>query len=134
MVMNKTIVCPFCKATLTLPSSTRRVTVQCPRCERDFEPADFRLAGPPGGEWKATLAIALLAGNILAFAAQLVINLTRMSLAAEVERMQLDFFNVGFPPAADLMDRWDYWEGVSASMVGLIVFIMVPTAIGFFIW
>ena len=43
--MEETVLCPGCQAQLMLPALPRGQTVQCPRCQRVFEP--FRQHGKP---------------------------------------------------------------------------------------
>ncbi|MBI3822079.1 MAG: DUF4328 domain-containing protein [Planctomycetes bacterium] len=152
--MNETVLCPFCQAQLTLPSAAEKQAVQCPRCGREFEPSrkpasassssDRSARGatktaPLGGEWKATLAMALLAGCILGFACQLYVNTVRLSLLNEKQDIFNEDFNFRGPGNGALvppefLDRWDHWDRTAGNMVRFSVVLFLATTVAFFLW
>jgi hypothetical protein len=107
--MAETLPCPDCKAELVLPALPKGQTVQCPRCQRVFEPGYARpamAASPAAGkkfdphsgtnsdgfdkladdarlpppyeplrhEWKAPVAMILLAACVASYALQLYVH------------------------------------------------------------
>jgi hypothetical protein len=112
--MTESTICPGCEANLALPVLPKGQTVQCPRCQRVFEPSqstrparptralehdtdevevehgpNYRLAnvGPFGGERRAWAAIVALALAVLACAFQFYTQVESWRLA----QMQADF-------------------------------------------
>lgn len=152
--MEETVLCPFCDAKLTLPTSADGQTAQCPRCRRDFEPGRKRAAAassssskpaetrreprgaqPLGGEWKATLLLALLAGCILALASQLLVNSMRLSLINEQNDLDMqDFIGPGPRLPLDFLERWDYWEQIARNMITFDLLLLAVTMIAFLVW
>jgi Domain of unknown function (DUF4328) len=139
------ILCPACKAELTLPFTPDGQTVECPRCRHDFVPfpetgAKPRTGRPPGplrGEWKATFAMAMLAGSILTFVFQLYVNNERASLITQRENVEVfgaAIFGQLFDGPAAFDQRWHQWEDIARNMVTFNVLIFFMTVLAVLVW